>query len=156
VLFRQPSLILFSLGLVSAQASCAFCEIVAGRLPASVVYNDDLTMAFVDLRQFHPGHTLVIPKEHVSDVRGLSGDTGAALMKTLAQVTRAVAAAFPNEGLSLWHSIGEAAFQEVPHLHVHIHPRFKGDRLLEVYPRSPATADQQTRDNYAKLLRQHL
>lgn len=115
-------------------------------------------MAFIDLRQFHPGHTLVIPKEHVADVRELSAETGAALIKTLAQVTRAVAAAFPNEGLSLWHSIGEAAFQEVPHLHIHIHihPRFKGDRLLEVYPRSPTTPDQQVRDSYAKLLRQHL
>jgi histidine triad (HIT) family protein len=141
---------------VRAQPNCAFCEIVAGRLPASVVYDDELTMAFIDLRQFHPGHTLVIPKEHVADVRELAADSGAALIKTLAQVTRAVAAAFPNEGLSLWHSIGEAAFQEVPHLHVHIHPRFKGDRLLEVYPRSPATPDQPVRDSYAKLLRQHL
>ena len=113
-------------------------------------------MAFVDLRQFHPGHTLVIPREHVPDVRDISADTGAALMKTLAQVTRAVAAAFPNEGLSLWHSIGEAAFQEVPHLHFHIHPRFKGDTVLKVYPHSPATADKQTRDNYAKLIREHL
>lgn len=145
-----------SLGLMSAEPACAFCEIVAGRLPASVVYEDDLTMAFVDLRQFHPGHTLVIPREHVPDVRDVSADTGAALMKTLAQVTRAVAAAFPNEGLSLWHSIGEAAFQEVPHLHVHIHPRFKGDKFLEVYPRSPTTTSQQTRDSYAKLIRHHL
>ena len=143
-------------GPVRAELNCAFCEIVAGRQAASVVYEDDRTMAFIDLRQFHPGHTLVIPKEHVPDVRNLSPDTGAALMKTVAQVTRAVAAAFPNEGLSLWHSIGEAAFQEVPHLHIHIHPRFKGDRVLEVYPHSPATADQETRDRYAKLIRHHL
>jgi histidine triad (HIT) family protein len=141
---------------MGAELGCVFCEIVGGRVPASVVYEDDLTMAFVDRRQFHPGHTLVIPREHVPDVRHISADTGTALMKTLAQVTRAVAAAFPNEGLSVWHSIGEAAFQEVPHLHFHIHPRFKGDHVLEVYPRSPATADQQTRDSYAKLIRHHL
>lgn len=142
--------------MTAIESTCAFCEIVAGRQSASVVYEDDLTMAFIDLRQFHPGHTLVIPKQHVPDVRNLSPDTGAALMQAITQVTRAVAAAFPNEGLSLWHSIGEAAFQEVPHLHVHIHPRFKGDHLMEVYPRSPATADQQMRDTYAKRLRQHL
>ena len=141
---------------MKAELACAFCEIVAGRLPASIAYEDDLTMAFVDLRQFHPGHTLVIPREHVPDVREISAETGAALMKTLAQVTRAVAAAFPAEGLSLWHSIGEAAFQEVHHLHIHIHPRFKGDGIWEVYPRSPATADQQTRDSYAKLIRDQL
>jgi len=138
------------------ELTCAFCEIVAGRLPASLVYEDDVTMAFVDLRQFHPGHTLVIPREHVADLRELNAATGAALMETLVRVTRAVAAAFPNQGLSVWHSIGEAAFQEVPHLHIHVHPRFKGDNFLQVYPQSPATPDQQTRDRYAALLRQHL
>lgn len=147
---------MLSLDTVDSKVACVFCEIVAGRLPASVAYEDELTMAFVDLRQFHPGHTLVIPKEHVSDVRYLSTSTGAALMKTLIAVTRAVGAAFPNEGLSLWHSIGEAAFQEVPHLHIHIHPRFNRDQMLEVYPRSPAPADQETRYSYAKLIRDHL
>jgi histidine triad (HIT) family protein len=135
---------------------CVFCEIVAGRVPASVVFQDALTMAFVDLRQFHPGHTLVIPRRHLRDVRELDDSTGAALMATISRVTRAVGAVFPNEGLSLWHSIGDAAFQEVPHLHIHIHPRFKEDGVLQIYPRAPATPDKQKRDGYAALLRQHL
>ena len=137
-------------------ARCVFCDIVAGTVPASVVYQDDLTMAFIDLRQFHPGHTLVIPRQHFRDVRELDHNCGASLMATLARVTRAVGAAFPNEGLSIWHSIGEAAFQEVPHLHMHVHPRFREDRVLQVYPHSPATPDQQTRSQYAALLRRHL
>ena len=141
---------------MSRELNCAFCEIVARRLPASIVYEDDVTMAFVDLRQFHPGHTLVIPREHVPDIRELNTATAAAVMETVVRVTRAVAAAFPNQGLSVWHSIGEAAFQEVPHLHIHVHPRFKGDQLLQVYPQSPATPDQETRDGYATLLRPHL
>jgi histidine triad (HIT) family protein len=142
--------------MAATELNCLFCEITAGRQPASVVYEDEFTMAFLDLRQFHPGHTLVIPREHVPDVRELQAGVGAALMSTLARITRAVAATFPHEGLSVWHSIGEAAFQEVPHLHIHVHPRFKGDDLLRVYPRSPATPDQQTRDQYAALLRRHL
>lgn len=135
---------------------CVFCEIVAGRVPASVVFQDALTMAFVDLRQFHPGHTLVIPRRHLRDVRELDEPIGAALMATISRVTRAVGAVFPNEGLSLWHSIGEAAFQEVPHLHIHIHPRLKKDGVLQVYPHRPATPDKPKRDEYAALLRQHL
>jgi len=63
--------------------------------------------------------------------------TGAALMASITRVTRAVAAAFPNQGLSVWHSIGEAADQEVPHLHIHVHPRLLHDGLLHVYPSSP-------------------
>jgi histidine triad (HIT) family protein len=79
---------------------CVFCDIVEGRSVASVIFEDALTMAFVDLRQFHPGHTLVIPRHHFGDVRGLDDVSGAALMSTLSRVTRAVALEFPNEGLS--------------------------------------------------------
>lgn len=140
----------------ASRGKCPFCDIVEGRLAASIVFEDDLTLAFVDLRQFHPGHTLVIPRRHFPDVRELDEASGAALMSTLGRVTRAVAAAFPNEGLSLWHSIGEAAFQEVPHLHIHIHPRFKEDGVLRVYPQAPATPDKQTRDEYAAIIRQHI
>ena len=137
-------------------AGCVFCEIVTGTVPASIVYRDALTMAFVDVRQFHPGHTLIIPCRHFNDVRDLDEITGAALMATVARVTRAVSAAFPNEGLSLWHSIGEAAFQEVLHLHIHVHPRRKNDGVLRVYPDSPPTTDQLTRDQYAARLRHYL
>jgi histidine triad (HIT) family protein len=141
---------------IVANSNCLFCQIAAGTAPASVVYRDTLTMAFVDVRQFNAGHTLVIPRRHFNDVRELDDETGAALMATLARVTRAVGDAFPNEGISLWHSIGEAAFQEVPHLHVHVHPRLKEDGVLRVYPESPPIADEQTREEYAARLRRHL
>ena len=137
-------------------AACVFCEIVRGVEPASLVWEDDLTIAFMDQRQFHPGHTLVIPRQHLSDVRELDGTVGAALMASVARVTRAVAVAFPNRGLSLWHSIGEAADQEVPHLHIHIHPRLLDDRLLRVYPSTAAVPDKSVLDKYAATLRSHL
>jgi histidine triad (HIT) family protein len=138
------------------RAGCVFCDIASGRLPASIVFQDDLTLVFIDLRQFHPGHVLVIPRKHFDDVRQLDGPTGAALMATLARVTRAVGDAFPNEGLSLWHSIGEAAFQEVPHLHFHVHPRKRDDNFLRVYPTDiPAAANQHVRDEIAQRVREH-
>jgi histidine triad (HIT) family protein len=140
----------------AGRGGCVFCDIVEGRGVVSMVFEDELTVAFVDLRQFHPGHTLVIPRQHFRDVRELDEESGAALMSTLSRVTRAVAVSFPNEGLSLWHSIGEAAFQEAPHLHFHIHPRFKEDGVLRVYPQAPATPDKQTRDEYAAILRQQM
>ncbi len=74
-------------------------------------------------------------------------------MATVSRVTRAASAAFPNQGLSLWHSIGEAAFQEVPHLHIHVHPRLLNDEVLKVYPHYPQTPDKSTRDEYALRLR---
>jgi histidine triad (HIT) family protein len=136
--------------------ACVFCGIVQGTEPASLVWEDELTIAAVDLRQFHPGHTLVIPRRHFHDVRELDDVTGAALMATVVRITRAISATFPNQGLSLWHSIGEGADQEVPHLHIHVHPRIVGDQLLRVYPSRPDLPDKATRDRYAALLRAQL
>jgi histidine triad (HIT) family protein len=137
-------------------APCIFCEIVAGRAPAEVVWEDHGTLAFVDLRQPNPGHVLVVPREHLSDARALDGPTGAALMATLVRVLRAVDAAFPGEGLSVWHSIGPAAFQEVHHLHLHILPRRQNDGLLRVYPSHPQDADGKTRAVIARRIRERL
>jgi len=135
---------------------CVFCEIVCGSVPASIVWKDDFSIAAVDLRQFNAGHVLVMPRHHLRDVRELDYETGAALMATVVRVTRAVGAAFPNQGMSLWNSIGKAAFQEVPHLHIHVHPRMLGDGLLQVYPRAPALPDRSELDRYASVLRAHL
>lgn len=74
-------------------------------------------------------------------------------MQSVSRVTRAVGLAFPNNGLSLWHSIGEAAFQEVPHLHIHIHPRLDHDNILRVYETLPKNVDFATREQYAEMVR---
>ena len=137
-------------------AGCVFCEIAQGVAPASIVCEDHLVMAIVDLRQFHPGHTIVIPRQHFHDVRELDDTTGAALMAMVSRVTRAVSSAFPNLGLSLWHSIGEAAFQEVPHLHIHVHPRLVGDDMLRIYPERLSNTDRSALDSHAAALRAHL
>ena len=135
---------------------CVFCAIAQGKAPASIICENELALAVVDLRQFHPGHTLLIPRQHFQDVRELDDTTGASLMAMVSRITRAVGRAFPNQGLSLWHSIGEAAFQEVPHLHIHIHPRLIGDNVLRVYPQLPAKTERSTLDSYAEALRAHL
>jgi histidine triad (HIT) family protein len=135
---------------------CVFCEIMAGRAPGDIVYQDDLTVAFIDPRQHNPGHVLVVPRTHISDIKQLDPRSGAALMETLIKLARAVTQAFPNEGMSLWHSIGPAAFQEVPHMHMHVHPRRLGDGLLRVYPGAPVDADPVVRASYAARLRNAL
>ena len=115
---------------------CAFCEILAGRAPASVVYADARVVAFVDLRQAEPGHVLVVPRTHVPRVHLLGAEDAAALMQAAVRIASALdAAALAPEGMSLWQSNGEGAFQEVDHVHLHVHPRRVGDGLLDVYPR---------------------
>jgi histidine triad (HIT) family protein len=135
---------------------CVFCEIMTGRAPGDIVYQDDLTVAFIDPRQHNPGHVLVVPRLHINDIRELDPATGAGLMSTLIKITRAVTQAFPNDGMSVWHSIGPAAFQEVPHMHLHVHPRRLGDGLLRVYPGAPVDADPTVRASYAQRVRSAL
>jgi histidine triad (HIT) family protein len=132
---------------------CVFCEIVAGTKPASVIAEDGTTMAFLDLRQFHPGHVLVIPRRHVADIRSVDDATASAVMLTTARVARAVDRVFPGDGLSVWHSAGEGANQEVPHLHFHVHPRRFGDDVLRVYPSMPAHPAREVLDGWAEALR---
>ena len=122
-------------------------------MPASIAYEDDFSIAFLDLRQLNPGHTLLIPRNHVADVRELDEETGRHFMAALSKVTRAVSAAFPSQGISVWHSIGAAAFQEVPHLHFHIHPRHLDDKFMQVYPSVPPTPGREVLDEYAAAIR---
>jgi histidine triad (HIT) family protein len=131
---------------------CVFCDIVAGRAAANIVASDTHVIAVLDQRQFHPGHVLVIPLKHVPDIRALKGPTADAMMRMIALVSRAVDKCFPSDGISVWHSAGPGANQEVPHLHFHVHPRRLGDELLRVYPRAPAQPDQETLKAWAGRL----
>lgn len=126
--------------------SCTFCRIVAGELPASIVADEPMALAIMDLRQFHAGHVIIISRSHVHDLRDADAETVHAVFDLTARVARAVQRALAPEGISVWHSAGEAANQEVPHLHVHVHPRAMGDSVLEVYPSPPALPPREVLD----------
>ena len=136
---------------------CIFCRIAGGEAEASVVLDDDQVVAFMDLRAFSPGHTLVIPKRHIRDIFSLEdAETAGALMIAVARVARAVQAAFAAEGVSVWQSNGKAAGQEVFHLHVHVVPRYEGDGLLKVYPTTPDYPARSELDDHARRIRDAL
>lgn len=135
---------------------CPFCAIVAGGLPASIVWQDDIALAFMDLRQAVPGHVLVVPREHVQDIHSLDETTAAHLMRLAVRVAKALKYAVPMDGLNLWQSNGEAGGQEVPHVHLHVQPRRQGDGLLRVYPVPPADVDRATLDSLGAALRAQL
>src|SRR5437899_48411 len=117
--------------------ACAFCDILAGTNPHSMVFEDADTLAFMSLRQQREGHVLVIPRRHVENVFDLDVSTGSAVMATTVRVARAVRDACRPEGLHLWQSNGPAAGQEVPHFHMHVMPRWHDDGLLRWHPDKP-------------------
>ncbi len=112
----------------TSRAVCVFCDIVAGQGAASVVYEDDLVLAFMDNFPINPGHTLVVPKMHYASLSDLPEMVGAHLF-TIGQRLAAVLrqSQVRREGVNLFLSDGEAAGQEVFHCHLHILPRFGGD-----------------------------
>jgi histidine triad (HIT) family protein len=107
--------------------SSIFSRIVEGEIPARVVYEDGTTMAFLDANPMAPGHTLVIPKDEYERLPDVPDDLAADLYDTVHQMVPAVEAAVDADGTNVAFNNGEAAGQEVPHVHCHIIPRFEDD-----------------------------
>ena len=135
---------------------CLFCRIVAGELPASRVFEDEWTLAFMDLRQTNAGHVLVLPKAHVETLDALPADLAGPLMRATALVTGAVKRRFQPDGVNVWQSNGEAAGQEVPHVHLHVFPRYADDGHFRIYPGRAPNADRGRLDELAGQLRASL
>ncbi len=113
---------------------CVFCKLVARQIPASVVYEDEAALAFMDLGQVNPGHVLVASKAHAASIYELDEVQAAAVFRAAAHVARAVRAAFDPAGLSIYQANGKAAGQTVFHFHLHVLPRHDGDGMQLVWP----------------------
>jgi histidine triad (HIT) family protein len=107
---------------------CIFCSIVRGVEPASVVHSDRKVMAFLDAQPVNPGHVLIVPKVHAADLSELDEETGGHMFKVAMRVAAGLRhSGVRCEGINLHLADGEAAFQEVFHVHLHVIPRFRGD-----------------------------
>lgn len=107
--------------------SCIFCRIAQDNLPSHKVYEDDKILAFLDKYPLARGHVLIIPKAHVSNIDELSGEDAQALFHTLFKLTKAVQRGLKTGSTTIGINNGPDSGQEVPHLHLHIIPRFPGD-----------------------------
>lgn len=108
--------------------SCLFCDMVAGREEASIVYADDRVFALMDIRPVTPGHLMVVPKRHAASLAELDDADSDALLRVARRAAAALrASGLRCEGVNLFLADGEAAGQEVFHVHLHVLPRFEGD-----------------------------
>jgi histidine triad (HIT) family protein len=115
-------------------SDCVFCKIVAGQIPSTRVFEDEHTLAFMDLGQVNPGHVLVTVKKHAENIYALDDGQAAAVARASARVSRAIREAFKPEGLSVYQANGKAAGQTVFHYHVHLLPRHAGDGMELTWP----------------------
>lgn len=127
-----------------------FARILRGELPKVAVYEDAMTLAFMDIMPSVEGHTLVIPREAAEDILDLSPHSAKALIATTQKVARAVKTAFDAPGIMLVQLNGAAAGQSVPHIHFHVLPRHEG---LDLKLHGRAMVDPKTLEPVAAKIR---
>lgn len=110
--------------------TCLFCSIISKKIPASLIVEDDYTLAFLDIHPTNPGHVLVVPKTHVANIHTADKDTLHKIMDTVQKVARAAMKGLDASGYNVFQNNGEVAGQAVFHLHFHIIPRFEGDGFI--------------------------
>ena len=135
--------------------ACIFCEILAGRAPASVVYEAEDWLGLMDLRQAPLGHVILISRRHIRNIFELDDETGATLVPALRRVSLAVRSAFGAEGISITQA-NEPPWQEVFHIHFHVYPRYVAVPLLRIYPERPQLPGREELDRQASLIREAL
>ena len=114
---------------MTADADCLFCKIIAGEIPCFKLFENDETLAFMDINPASEGHALVIPKEHSRDVHAVSDAAITATIATAKKIAAAIDKTLNPDGLNLLQCNGPAAAQSVFHFHMHVLPRREGDEL---------------------------
>ena len=108
---------------------CIFCKIVSGEIPAVKVLDEELVVAFMDINPSSKGHMLVVPKNHAENIFEIPESDLVALIKAVKRCAKAVKEALNAEGITILQLNGKASDQIVPHLHIHVIPRWENDGL---------------------------
>ena len=135
--------------------SCVFCEVVAGRSPAIRIFEDDNYLAILDIRPFTRGHTLVFPKQHTTDLTDTPPDTLADMVALAQRIGLAARASeLRADGNNIAINDGQAAFQSVFHVHLHVLTRRRGDKLA--FARGMVVRRDPDREETGRILREAL
>jgi len=109
--------------------NCVFCKIIDGTIPSTTVYEDDDFKVVMDIAPAAKGHVLILPKKHCADILSIDEDVAGKALKVASKIANAQKKALACDGINLLQNSGEAAWQSVFHLHIHLIPRFKGDDI---------------------------
>jgi histidine triad (HIT) family protein len=127
---------------MAADPDCLFCKIVAGDIPSARVYEDDRTVAFMDINPGTRGHLLVVPREHAADVHAIDPEDLKAVAMTAKTMAQRVRDKLGADGVNLLNSTGSAAWQTVHHFHLHVIPRYENDPLRLPWHPAPGDRDE--------------
>ncbi|WP_165005433.1 MULTISPECIES: HIT family protein [unclassified Enterococcus] len=114
--------------------NCIFCKIINQEIPSYKIYEDDIVYAFLDISQTTKGHTLVVPKEHVTDIFEYEDKLAGEVFSRLPKIAKALEKAFPEmQGLNILNNNREMAYQSVFHSHIHLVPRYSKDDDFSIH-----------------------
>ena len=133
---------------MAADPDCLFCKIIAGEIPSTRVYEDERTIAFMDINPATRGHLLVVPREHTRDLLTIEPKDLSAVAKAAKKLGILAVERLGADGVNLLNSCGRSAWQTVFHFHMHVIPRYAGDPL-----RLPWTPEPGDRDEIAEAAR---
>ena len=134
--------------------SCIFCKIVNKQARASIIYEDEIVLVFLDIRPLNMGHTLVIPKAHYVDIFDIPEKELSQVHKIAKIVSCAIKKSTDANGISIIQQNGKAAGQDIFHLHVHVVPRFEGQKLPHF--KELKEVERAKLDEMAKKIKPHL
>jgi len=117
-----------------SENDCLFCKMIAGQIPVTKIYEDEIVLAFLDIGPISDGHTLVIPKQHFEKLHDCPDQLFGQMASRIGKIAKAVTAAVNSDGYNVLCNNGRAAGQLIGHLHFHIIPRSTGDGLFSRWP----------------------
>jgi histidine triad (HIT) family protein len=138
--------------------SCVFCKIVKGDIKPHTVFENEKTLAFLDANPLTKGHTVIIPKIHVSKLEKLDEDTAEAFFLTIHKLVAPIQNAVGAQATTIGINNGKESGQDIPHVHAHIVPRFKGDKggsvhsIIRCRPRISQKEMQKIAENIRNLI----
>jgi histidine triad (HIT) family protein len=134
---------------------CIFCKIIAGEIPAVKVLDEELVVAFMDINPSSKGHMLVVPKNHAENIFEITESDLATLIKAVKRCAKAAKKALKAEGITILQLNGKASDQIVPHLHIHVIPRWENDGLsVSTWEMKPG--DMEEIQAIARNIREHI
>lgn len=140
----------------STPNGCIFCRIVRHESPAIVTYDSADVLAIMDLYPATRGHMLVVPKQHVESIYAMPGELGARIMATAVELAKEIKRQLSPIGLNLVQSNEAAAGQTIPHFHLHLVPRYRGDSVMLQFGHGTEPADKAELEQLASLVRSAL
>jgi len=140
---------------MNVRSDCIFCKIVAGDIPCTKVFEDDLVLSFMDICPLNKGHLLVVPREHFETILDIPPALYGHMASVVCRIAKAVQDALAPEGMNLMQLNGRAGNQVVPHVHMHLVPRWNGDGLT-ICGWEPVQGDAAEISSAADLIRSRL